>query len=104
MSLVLCPWQGKFGFRSRLIEVMALGVPVVATPDAVFGMGLEEGQGLLLAETDADLGQICLNLLADGQGLCRHSRLARQQVEAKFSFPATYGALSQRLQQMVIAQ
>lgn len=104
MSLVLCPWQGKFGFRSRLIEVMALGVPVVATPDAVFGMGLEAGQGLLLAETDAGLGQICLNLLADGQGLCRHSRLARQQVEAKFSFPATYGALSQRLQQMVVAQ
>src|SRR5262249_29035716 len=38
MSLLLCPWSGIFGFRSRLIEAMALGVPVVTSPDAVYGM------------------------------------------------------------------
>jgi glycosyltransferase involved in cell wall biosynthesis len=34
MTAVLCPWKGTYGFRSRLVEVMALGTPVVATPDA----------------------------------------------------------------------
>jgi len=39
MTTVLCPFKGKFGFRSRIIEVMAVGTPVVASSDAVWGNG-----------------------------------------------------------------
>src|SRR6267378_2959506 len=66
MSLVVCPWSGTYGFRSRLIEVMALGVPLVASSDAVNGMELEDGRGLLLGHNDSELVHHVLHLLQDG--------------------------------------
>ncbi len=97
MTVLLCPWQGTYGFRSRLVEAMALGVPVAATPDAVYGMGMEAGQGLLLGATDADLAGACLALIRDPDLAREHSRMARMQVEAKFGFEATYGKLAEEL-------
>jgi glycosyltransferase involved in cell wall biosynthesis len=97
MRVVLCPWRGTFGFRSRLIEVMAVGTPVVATPDAVFGMGLEAGQGLLLAEQDDTLAEQCRMLLLDCAMAQQTSIRARAQVEERFGFDATYGYLAREL-------
>ena len=101
MRLVLCPWRGTYGFRSRLIEVMAVGTPVVATPDAVFGMGLDIGQGLLLAEHNDTLADHCRMLLQDGAMAHEQSLRARQQVEQRFSFDATYGHLARELLQLI---
>ena len=41
MSVVICPWEGVYGFRSRIIELMALGIPIVTSREAVEGMGME---------------------------------------------------------------
>lgn len=97
MTAVLCPWEGTYGFRSRLIEVMALGVPVVATPDAVYGMGLEVEKGLLLADEDRGLANDVLVLLNRPSWAREQSHLARQQVETKYDFEATYGRLAELL-------
>jgi glycosyltransferase involved in cell wall biosynthesis len=93
MTAVVCPWRGRFGFRSRLIEVMALGVPVAVTSDAVAGMGLREHHGVLLGDDDARLAEHCASLIRDPDGARDHSRLARRQVEEKFTMSATYGHL-----------
>jgi glycosyltransferase involved in cell wall biosynthesis len=93
MSVLLCPFSGTFGFRSRLIETMALGVPVVATRDAGYGMDLDNGQGILLLNDDREMAQACLNLLNDPEFSVNQSKLARRQVENKFSYDATYGKL-----------
>lgn len=97
MTAVLCPFSGTFGFRSRLIEVMSLGVPVVVSPDAVYGMEMEIGQGVLLGQNHDELAAHALHLLQDSQFAAGQSRAARQQVEEKFSLDATYGALSRQL-------
>ena len=97
MTAVLCPWRGTYGFRSRLVEVMAVGVPVVATPDAVWGMGLDVGKGLLLGEEDGELADDCRVLLQRPELARQMSLLARQQIEARFSLEATYGYLAHQL-------
>jgi len=94
MTLALCPWTGTFGFRSRLVELMALGVPVVASPQAVSGMEMDEGKGIFLRESPGEMAETALNLLADREYSRTQSRYAREQVERKFSFEATYGKLS----------
>ena len=94
ISVVLCPWSGTYGFRSRLIEVMALGVPVVATPQAVFGMDVTENQGIFLEETPTELANSALMLLRGSDILKKQSALARKQVEEKFSYEVTYGHLA----------
>lgn len=97
MTAVLCPWSGTYGFRSRIVEVMALGVPVIATPEAVYGMEMEDGQGILFADTNTQLAQHGLSLLRDDGLAHQQSVLARQQIEAKYSFASTYGQLAQDL-------
>ena len=93
MSVVLCPWTGTYGFRSRLIEVMALGVPLVASSDAIYGMELEHGTDLLLGETDHDLASHALRLLNDEQSAVKQSQQARRNVERLYSLNSTYDRL-----------
>lgn len=99
MSAVLCPWVGTYGFRSRIVEVMALGIPAIVSPDAVYGMDMDEARGIFLRETDAEMASACLPLLQDAAFASEQSRLARQQIEAKYSYEATYGKLADALSQ-----
>ncbi len=96
LSLVLCPWQGRYGFRSRLIEVMALGVPVITTADAVYGMDLVSEKGLFLCD-QSEMAGIALQLLDEHSMLDQQSRWAREQVEHQYGYAATYLQLATQL-------
>jgi glycosyltransferase involved in cell wall biosynthesis len=103
MRLVLCPWQGTYGFRSRLIEVMGLGVPVIASPDAVYGMNLEHGAGIFLEDDDMQMARLAVALLQD-EGLAEtQSEWARRQVEEKYSYEASYGRLVDEFKSLIEA-
>jgi glycosyltransferase involved in cell wall biosynthesis len=97
MSLVLCPWSGTYGFRSRIVEVMALGVPVVATPAAVDGMELESGRGIILTDSDDAMAERTLELLSSSKQLEAQSRLARSEMERLYNLDNTYGRLMMEL-------
>ncbi|MCH9647230.1 MAG: glycosyltransferase family 4 protein [Deltaproteobacteria bacterium] len=99
MSLVLCPWQGTYGFRSRLVQVMALGLPVIASKDAVAGMDLRDGQGIFLESEPENQARRALELLKDPMQRRQQGELAHQQVAQRYSFEATYGRLTQELLQ-----
>jgi polysaccharide biosynthesis protein PslH len=97
MSAVLCPWSGTYGFRSRIIELMALGVPVVASPEAVYGMDLEDRQGVLLESHSRSMVNACLKLLNDRDFSEDQSRKARAKVVRQYSFENTYGKLAEEV-------
>lgn len=90
VSVLLCPWHGKYGFRSRIIEVMATGVTIIASHDSVDGMELEENKGIYFAENASDFAAIALKLLDNEAVLARQSKEAREQVEKMYSFESTY--------------
>jgi glycosyltransferase involved in cell wall biosynthesis len=104
MSVVVCPWRGTYGFRSRLIEVMALGVPLVASGDAVWGMDLRDEHGLLLAIDDDSMANQTLRLLDDEEFAAAQSRLARQQVERLYGLDCTYEKLAHDLSKWLCEQ
>jgi len=97
VSVVLCPWEGTYGFRSRLVEVMAVGTPLVVSPDAIYGMGLDTDKGIFTGETDQELARGCIHLFRNPEFAKEQSRLAREQVEEHFSFDATYGRLAKEI-------
>lgn len=97
VTALLCPWSGTFGFRSRLIEAMAIGVPVVASRDAVWGMELETGRGIAVGDDDESLARSAVRLLSDEKYAREQSGGARQQVEDSYSFDETYGKLALEL-------
>lgn len=102
MSVVLCPWWGTYGFRSRIIEVMALGVPVVATSDAVYGMDLMNGEGLFLRDKPAAMAECVLTLLRNPKMAREQSEKARRQVKHKYSYEVTYQRLAEELRRWVV--
>jgi glycosyltransferase involved in cell wall biosynthesis len=97
MSVVVCPWTGTYGFRSRLIEVLAVGVPLVASNDAVWGMGMKAGETALLGETLSELGDQALMLLRDQSYSAEQSRTGRAWVERALSFEGTYCEFAREL-------
>ena len=99
MSLVLCPWSGTYGFRSRIVEVMALGVPVIATPDAVDGMELKSGRGLMLVGSDEKMASTALQLLSAPDRLAEQGRFARSEMERLYSLENTYDRLITELKE-----
>jgi glycosyltransferase involved in cell wall biosynthesis len=101
MWAVVCPWSGRYGFRSRLVEVMALGVPAVASPEAVDGMELQHGDGLLLGRDDDELASHVLRLLQERSFAVDQSRRAREQVGRLYTLEKTYGSLMRQLRHWV---
>jgi glycosyltransferase involved in cell wall biosynthesis len=97
MSVLLCPWQGTYGFRSRLVEAMAVGVPVVASPDAIDGMELFPSQDLFEGNSAAEIADHVVGLLEDGARARELSADARRAIERRYSFDSTYGALARDL-------
>lgn len=103
MSLVLCPWTGTYGFRSRIVEVMALGVPVITTPDALDGMELEDGRGVVLVPDAKAMAAPALELLTDRERLAEQSARARTEMNRLYSLDGTYGRLIRELRAWVAA-
>jgi hypothetical protein len=64
------------GTRIKIVEAMAWGIGVVATPFAVEGLGLVNGIDVSLADTDEGLAQLACELCVDP------ARLERQRVFA----------------------
>ncbi len=98
--LMVMPWSGASGFRSRLIEVMALGLPIITTKDLVKQMDIEEHDKFLLAEDNQHLIGLALKLLNNKKILINQSISGRKFVEQQYSFEATYGALPNHLLKM----
>jgi glycosyltransferase involved in cell wall biosynthesis len=104
MTAVLCPWKGTYGFRSRIVEAMAVGVPVIASEDAVYGMGLHPNHGLLLAGTAREMADHALQLLREPLLARTHSVAATEQVTQRFDFPNTYGRFASDLEEWLRKQ
>ena len=96
-TAALCPWSGTYGFRSRLVEVMVLGVPVVASADAAYGMGFEPGEGFFACSSNAEMAHRALELINTPAYAAAHSKLARRQIEELYSFENSYGRLAAEL-------
>jgi glycosyltransferase involved in cell wall biosynthesis len=97
------PLRSGGGTRLKILESLALGTPVVATPKGAEGLELTPGRDLLIAEQPADFAEAVLSLLAE-PGLRETLRLnGRRAVEAKYNF-ATIGETFCALTEAVVAE
>jgi glycosyltransferase involved in cell wall biosynthesis len=84
MPLSDTPWErGKCGYK--LIQYMACGLPVVASPVGVNREIVDHGVSGLLAETDADWISGLELLLADAETRARMGLAGRKRVEEYYS-------------------
>ncbi|PTE19681.1 glycosyl transferase family 1 [Cereibacter changlensis JA139] len=84
MPLTDTPWaRGKCGYK--LIQYMACGLPVIASPVGVNAEIVEHGINGLLASTDAEWNQALSALLRDPEMRARMGREGRRKVEREYS-------------------
>jgi glycosyltransferase involved in cell wall biosynthesis len=96
-AVAAMPLRFGSGSRSRLAQLLALGIPVVATPHAARGLGLRSGDGVLITGKGREFARVLGDVLLDASLRDDLARRARVTAEAYFSIAATYELLSAQL-------
>lgn len=92
-DLALVPLEIGRGVQNKVLEAMAMALPVVLTPEAATGIGARDGTDLLLATDDTALAAACIALLEDPARRAAMGRAARDHVVAQASWQAALAQL-----------
>lgn len=101
-TLFVCPLRTGAGLKNKVLEAMAMRLPVVATPISSDGIDASNGRELLLADLAA-MPQTVLSLLQDEGRRSALATAGRALVEERYSWTriadqyiALYDEISQR--------
>ena len=83
-AVALVPLRAGSGLQNKVIEAMACGTPVVATPRAAGGVLARAGEHLLVAEDAARLAAATVELLRNPVRARQLARAARTLVERSY--------------------
>ncbi|MEM2370846.1 MAG: glycosyltransferase [Candidatus Bathyarchaeia archaeon] len=100
-TVAVAPMQAGTGIQNKLLEAMASGVPVVATPYALGGIEVIDGEHLLVAEDDKEFAEKVVRLLKDRALRCRLARNARRLVEEKYTWERSVEMLEEVYQRAI---
>jgi polysaccharide biosynthesis protein PslH len=81
-AVSVCPLLEGAGTRLKVIEALAAGIPVVATPKGVEGLALSHGHDLLVADDAAGFADAVIAVLSDARlaaSLASHGRRTAAQ-------------------------
>jgi len=97
--LSIIPLELGSGFRGRVIELMAMRIPVAGTHNALDSIGFENGMHGFVSDSDSDLINFSKRLLRDPDYRNEISRNACEFVKNSFSIGATFGKLNDYLKE-----
>jgi len=88
-ALSVAPLRIARGTQNKILESMAMAVPVVTSALAARGVDAVPGEHLLVAERPRDYADLILHLLADGAARDRLARAARARVLSHHTWSAS---------------
>jgi glycosyltransferase involved in cell wall biosynthesis len=91
-AVVAAPLRLGGGMRLKVLEALAAGKAVVATPRAVAGLDLEPGTHAVVADGDAELGDALVELLEDPARRRRIGSAARDFARERLDWRHTVAA------------
>jgi len=83
-SVAVIPLRVGSGLQNKVLEALATGTPVVATPRATDGLDLRAGEHFLVAEDAAGLADATIALLRDAGRARALARAGRELVERRY--------------------
>jgi sugar transferase (PEP-CTERM/EpsH1 system associated) len=83
-AVAVVPLRAGSGLQNKLLEAMASGTPVVATPQAVGGVDARPGEHLLVAENASGIAAATVALLREPDRARALARAARGLVERRY--------------------
>jgi polysaccharide biosynthesis protein PslH len=85
-TVALVPMRAGTGLQNKVLEAMAAGTPVVATPPAIAALDVRPGEHLLVAEDAAAIAAATVTLLRDPARARTMAAAARSLVERRYSW------------------
>lgn len=86
-TLLAVPLLSGGGVRVKILEAMAMGVPVVSTTMGCEGLDVQHNEHLLIADTPADFARACATILQDKAQAQRLAQNARQLILERYDAP-----------------
>ena len=93
-KIMILPMDIAGGFRTRVVEVMAMGVPVIGTHNALDSIEMTSGVHGYITDSEDEMAERAVLLLNDPELRIRMSEECRLFVAEKYTIDATYGKLS----------
>jgi glycosyltransferase involved in cell wall biosynthesis len=93
-SVMLIPLDVGVGFRSRVVEVLAMGIPVVGTYNALGNLEITHGVHGFITDSNEEMADYTCKILADRVLQQRMSRECVRFALNNFDIESTYGKLS----------
>jgi glycosyltransferase involved in cell wall biosynthesis len=87
-TLVIAPLVASAGTNIKVLEAMAMGKAVIATPAGVNGLDLTAGEDFLLVKTAEEMAGAIEELFSDSSARERIERAARARVERDYDWNA----------------
>ena len=88
-ALTVAPLRIARGTQNKILEAMAMGIPVVASDIAAGGVDAVPGQHLLTADQPADMCAAILRILEDPNERARLSQAGRARILSNHAWPAS---------------
>lgn len=100
-AVSVCPMRVGAGIQNKILESMAIGTPVVSTPEGVEGIEVNPGQEILVSNSSSDFAQKVTELIQN-RALRRSISLnARRLVEKKYTWEITLNQLEHIITEVV---
>ena len=93
-TVMALPLDLGAGFRSRVVEVMAMSIPVVGTHNALDSIEMTSGLHGFITDDNEMMADFLVTLLTDKDLRSSMAENCRKFVAEKFSIEATFGNLS----------
>lgn len=103
-DIALVPLEIARGVQNKVLEAMAMALPVVLTSGTATGIGAQNGEHLIVADADETLAGAVVSLAEDPATADRLGRSARRFVVDQLSWAATLAPLAGLLAQAEGAQ
>jgi len=96
--VAVAPLRIARGIQNKVLEAMALGTAVVATPQAFEGIEALPGRDLLVAGSATEFAAAVIGLLRDDAAAARLGRQAARTVHASYSWAQRLAPLDRLLE------
>jgi polysaccharide biosynthesis protein PslH len=100
-ALVVVPLRQGGGMRVKVLEALAAGKAVVASPLAIEGLALRDGEQLLVAQSDAEFVEAILRLLQEPDRRVALARRARAWATSNLGWEGPLAAYERLYQQLL---
>ncbi len=96
-KVFLAPMRIGSGLKNKILEAMAIGIPVVTTNEGAAGIELENGKNCIIAEKAIEIANNVISLINDNSKWRELSKSGRELVISKYSWKSKGEKLSEIL-------